>query len=51
MPKRACRAARARHERRGEVVTDLDRRRSAYEDGRRQSIALFRRDDVPISLA
>jgi Ca-activated chloride channel family protein len=36
---------------RGEVVTDLDRGAfSVYEDGRRQSIALFRRDDVPISL-
>jgi len=36
---------------RGEVVTDLDRRAfSVYEDGRRESIALFHRDDVPISL-
>jgi hypothetical protein len=36
---------------RGNVVTDLDRSAfSVYEDGRRQSIALFRRDDVPISL-
>jgi len=36
---------------RGEVVVDLDRKAfSVYEDGRRQSIAIFRRDDVPISL-
>ena len=36
---------------RGELVTDLDRAAfSVYEDGRRQSITLFRRDDVPASL-
>jgi len=36
---------------RGELVTNLDRAAfSVYEDGRRQSIALFRRDDVPTSL-
>ena len=36
---------------RGELVTNLDRGAfSVYEDGRRQSIALFRRDDVPASL-
>jgi Ca-activated chloride channel homolog len=36
---------------RGELVTNLDRGAfSVYEDGRRQSITLFRRDDVPTSL-
>ncbi len=36
---------------RGELVTNLDRGAfSVYEDGRRQSITLFRCDDVPISL-
>ena len=36
---------------RGEVVTDLDRGAFAiYENGHRQSIAVFRRGDVPISL-
>src|SRR6476646_8844491 len=36
---------------RGELVTNLDRAAfSVYEDGRRQSIAVFRRDDVPTSL-
>lgn len=35
----------------GELVTNLDRGSFAvYEDGRPQTIALFRRDDVPISL-
>lgn len=35
----------------GGVVTNLDRRAfSVYEDGRRQPITLFRRDDVPVSL-
>ena len=33
---------------RGELVTNLDRGAfSVYEGGRRQSITLFRRDDVP----
>jgi VWFA-related protein len=37
--------------RHGELVTNLDRSAfSVYEDGRRQPIALFRRDDVPVSL-
>ena len=36
---------------RGELVTNLDRGAfSVYEDGRRQSISLFRRDDVPTSV-
>jgi Ca-activated chloride channel family protein len=36
---------------RGELVTDLDQTAfSVYEDGRAQPIALFRRDDVPVSL-
>ena len=36
---------------RGELVTNLDRGAfSVYEDGRRQSITLFRRDDVATSL-
>jgi Ca-activated chloride channel homolog len=36
---------------RGALVTDLDRRAFAvYENGHRQSIALFRRDDVPVSM-
>src|SRR5262245_15492847 len=36
---------------RGELVTNLDRDAfRVYEDGRPQPIALFRRDDVPISL-
>ena len=35
----------------GELVTNLDRGAfSVYEDGRRQSITLFRRDDVPASV-
>src|SRR5262245_54170145 len=35
----------------GELVTNLDRGAfNVFEDGRRQSITLFRRDDVPISL-
>jgi len=35
----------------GTLVTDLDRHAFAvYENGRRQPIALFRRDDVPVSL-
>jgi VWFA-related protein len=35
----------------GELITNLDRGSfSVYENGRPQSIALFRRDDVPISL-
>ena len=35
----------------GEPVTELDRDAfRVYEDGRQQPIALFRRDDVPISL-
>jgi VWFA-related protein len=37
--------------RRGELVTGLDQRAfTVEEDGRRQPITLFRRDDVPISL-
>jgi VWFA-related protein len=36
---------------RGALVTDLDRSAFAvYENGRRQPIALFRRDDIPVSL-
>jgi VWFA-related protein len=36
---------------RGELVTDLDRAAfTVYENGRRQPITLFRRDDVPVSL-
>jgi Ca-activated chloride channel family protein len=36
---------------RGELVTSLDRSAFAvYENGKRQSITLFRRDDVPVSL-
>jgi VWFA-related protein len=36
---------------RGEVVTGLDQHAfTVYEDGRPQPIALFRRDDVPVSL-
>ena len=37
--------------RRGQLVTNLDRDAfSVYENGRRQPIALFRRDDVAVSL-
>ena len=39
------------HDRHGHLVTDLDR--SAFqvsEDGKRQPIAIFRRDDVPVSV-
>jgi VWFA-related protein len=37
--------------RRGELVTQLDRGAfTVYENGRRQPITLFRRDDVPVSL-
>jgi len=36
---------------RGVLVTDLDRSAFAvYENGRRQPITLFRRDDIPVSL-
>ena len=36
---------------RGELVTDLNQDAfSVYENGRRQKIALFRRDDIPVSL-
>lgn len=36
---------------RGELVPDLDRSAfTVYENGRRQPIALFRRDDIPVSL-
>jgi Ca-activated chloride channel homolog len=36
---------------RGELVTDLDRSAfTVYENGRRQRIALFRQDDVPVSI-
>ena len=35
----------------GEPVTNLDRSAfSVFEDGRRESVALFGRDDVPVSL-
>jgi len=35
----------------GELVTNLDRGAfTVYEDGKRQAIALFRRDDVPVSI-
>jgi len=38
-------------DRHGELITNLDRGSFAvYENGRPQAIALFRRDDVPISL-
>ena len=37
--------------RRGELVTNLDQQAfTVYEDGKRQPITLFRRDDVPVSL-
>jgi len=37
--------------RRGVDVTDLDQRAfTVYENGRRQPIALFRRDDIPVSI-
>jgi len=37
--------------RRGELVTNLDESAfTVFENGRRQPIALFRRDDVPVSL-
>jgi Ca-activated chloride channel homolog len=36
---------------RGELVTDLDRKAfSVYENGKRQPISIFRRDDIPVSL-
>jgi VWFA-related protein len=36
---------------RGELVTNLDERAFAvFEDGKRQSIAVFRRDDIPVSV-
>ena len=36
---------------RGELVTNLDRGAfTVYENGKRQPIALFRRDDIPVSL-
>src|SRR5882672_11037289 len=36
---------------RGELVTTLERGAfTVYEDGKRQPITLFRRDDVPVSL-
>jgi hypothetical protein len=36
---------------RGDDVADLDARAfSVYENGRRQPITLFRRDDIPVSL-
>ncbi|PYR61652.1 MAG: VWA domain-containing protein, partial [Acidobacteria bacterium] len=36
---------------RSELVTDLDRRAfTVYENGRRQPITIFRRDDIPVSL-
>jgi Ca-activated chloride channel family protein len=37
--------------RHGELVTNLDRSAfTVYENGKRQSITLFRRDDIPVSL-
>ena len=40
------------HNTRGAEVTDLDRDAfTVYENGKRQPIALFRRDDVPVSIA
>ena len=36
---------------RGELVTNLDQRAfTVFENGRRQPIALFRRDDIPVSV-
>jgi len=36
---------------RGDLVTDLDRSAfTVYENGKRQPIAVFRRDDIPVSL-
>jgi Ca-activated chloride channel family protein len=36
---------------RGELVTNLDQRAfSVFENGKRQSIKIFRRDDIPVSL-
>src|SRR5260221_3072222 len=36
---------------RGELVTNLERRAfTVYENGKRQPITLFRRDDIPVSL-
>jgi len=36
---------------RGESVTDLDQRAfTVYENGKRQTITIFRRDDIPISV-
>jgi len=36
---------------RGEVVKDLDRDAfTVYENGKRQTLSVFRRDDVPVSL-
>jgi VWFA-related protein len=36
---------------RGELVTDLDARAfSVFENGKRQAVTLFRRDDIPVSL-
>jgi VWFA-related protein len=40
------------HNRRGTEVTDLDERAfTVYEDGKRQPITLFGRDDIPVSIA
>jgi Ca-activated chloride channel family protein len=39
------------HNRRGELVSNLDRNRFAvYENGKRQQMTLFSHDDVPVSL-
>jgi Ca-activated chloride channel family protein len=39
------------HNRRGELVSNLDRNRfTIYENGKRQQMTLFSRDDVPVSL-
>jgi VWFA-related protein len=36
---------------RGELVTDLDQRAfTVFENGKRQPIAIFRRDDIPVSV-
>src|SRR4030095_13638967 len=36
---------------RGELITDLDKDAfTVYENGKRQPITLFRRDDVPVSI-
>ena len=45
------RAARTVRNTRGELVTDLDRNAfTVYENGKRQPITIFRRDDIPVSV-